>query len=336
VRRRRTTIKVNLLGILNYISVSELIVKGRVLFEPLTGTLVITDTATANTISAVTRPLEADGEKLRHLMAQCVLVTASYRAATAGGPLSLTSAQTFFEFHRKTKRDQMKDYLDAVAGLGLITNEEKIASLDRPDYGPATILLEADYTDAQCTRLFLDVKGKPRKREDYEGAGRRALRALTEDDDDQSYRAIPMTDDALWKKMRAAGQPGINTVLPPQLRNDAVKLGTIIADYSVIVWWATTMHETAKQVEKMRAFLKANPNVDLRHDNSFKRLRNELADHLGKVAKDTKTQFGDPWGLLAMANLLGGEATVSAVINAREFSLDVKNGLALAAGASIP
>lgn len=334
VRRKRTTIKVNLLGILNYISVSELILKGRVLFEPSTGTLVITDTATANTVSAVTRPLEADGEKLRHLMAQCVLVTASYRAANASGPLSLSSAQTFFEFHRKAKRDQMKDYLDAVAGLGLLTAEEKLAMLDRPDYGPATILLEADYDDAQCARLFLNPQGKPRKREVYEAAGRRAMQALTEDDDHESYRSIPMTNDALWKKMRAAGQASLNTVLPPALRNDAVKLGAIIADYSVIVWWSKTMHETAKQVENMRAFLQANPNADLRHDNSFKRLRNQLADHLAKVAQDTKTQFGDPWGLLAMANLLGGDATVSAVINAREFSLDLQTGRALATAVS--
>ncbi|MBL8293208.1 MAG: hypothetical protein JNN08_15280 [Bryobacterales bacterium] len=333
VRRKKTTIKVNLLGILNYISVSELIVKGRVLFEPLTGTLVVTDAATANTISAVTKPLEADGEKLRQLMAQCVLVTASYRAANASGPLTLSSGQTFFEFHRKTKRDQMKDYLDAVQGMGLITKEEKTTMLDRPDYGPSTILLEADYDDALCARLFLDAKGKPRKMDEYESAGRLAIRALTEDDDDQSYRSIPMTNDTLWKKMRAAGQPGIGATLPPALRNDVSKLGAIIADYSVIVWWAKTMQETGKEVEKMRAFLKANPNVDLRHDNSFKRLRNELADHLGKVAKDTKTQFGEPWGLLAMANVVKGEATVSALINAREFTLDVKTERALGSAA---
>jgi len=329
VQRKRTTVKVNLLGILNYVSVSELIVKGRVLFEPLTGTLVVTDTATANTISAVTRPLEADGEKLRHLMAQCVLVTASYRAANVGGPLSLTSAQTFFEFHRKTKRDQMKDYLDAVVGLGLITAEEKTAMLDRPEYGPSTILLEADYNDTRCARLFLDAQGEPRKMDEYERAGRFAVRALTEDDDDQSYRSIPMKNDALWKKMRSAGQASLGTVLPPALRNDVNKLGTVIADYSVIVWWAKTMRETAKEIEKMRTFLADNPAVDLRHDNSFKRLRKELADHLGKVAKDTKTQFGEPWGLVAMANLMQGEASVSAVINAREFSLDVNNERAL-------
>ena len=60
------TWKVNLLGIYNYISTAELVRQGTVLFEPVTGDLVITDKATAQRIAVSTVNFGADTDKLRH------------------------------------------------------------------------------------------------------------------------------------------------------------------------------------------------------------------------------------------------------------------------------
>src|ERR1017187_305086 len=75
------TWKLNLLGIYNYISISELVPQGAVLFEPVTGDLVVTDTATAKRVAAATVNFGADTAKLRHVLAESFLVTAVYRGS---------------------------------------------------------------------------------------------------------------------------------------------------------------------------------------------------------------------------------------------------------------
>ena len=54
-----------------------------------------------------------------------------------------------------------------------------------------------------------------------------------------------------------------------------------------------------EKLAEVRAFLKARPNVDP-ENNDFKALRRGLAEHLKGVASRTKSEFGDPWGLVAM------------------------------------
>jgi hypothetical protein len=51
------------------------------MFEPSTGELVITDTATASKISASTLNFAADGQKLRKVLAESVLISAAYRCS---------------------------------------------------------------------------------------------------------------------------------------------------------------------------------------------------------------------------------------------------------------
>jgi hypothetical protein len=64
-QKKKHTIKLNLLGIYSFISISALTLKGRVMFVPETGELLITDSATATRIAASISNFAADQSKLR-------------------------------------------------------------------------------------------------------------------------------------------------------------------------------------------------------------------------------------------------------------------------------
>ena len=55
----------------------------------------------------------------------------------------------------------------------------------------------------------------------------------------------------------------------------------------------------AVKLAEIRAFIKANPKAGP-DNNTFNGLRRGLAEHLKGVASRTRSEFGDPWGLVAM------------------------------------
>ena len=94
---------------------------------------------------------------------------------------------------------------------------------------------------------------------------------------------------------------------PGAARNDlARKLGTvraehIISDYIVIRWWSDAMHGAAKALMEMRQFLGWADRAVARHRRGFRRAkRGKLEKELADVVKESKSQFGDPWGILAL------------------------------------
>jgi hypothetical protein len=294
LRQRTHTFKVNLLGIYGFGSISRLALEGSVRYEPQSGDLVITDTATASRIESTTLNFGADTEKLRQVLAESFLITAAYQssAATAGPDLVIQHA--YFELHARTNRQNMRDQFDVAHALGLVVDAAAfMQQID--DFGRTTFYVETRYNSALATSLFLDQE-QPRAAAEYEQIGRSALQLLVAEDDPDAYRRKPAIDDALWNRMKATGQPGIPALFPDL---NPVAKAVIQADYTVIVWWADAMRTTAEVLAEMRAFLSANPGVDLNGDD-FQKLRKKLAGQLRKVAANTKKEFGQPWGLVAM------------------------------------
>jgi hypothetical protein len=74
IRDRGVTLKFNLLGILNFLTVSELIRNGETLTDAVTGDVTIKETVTGNKISAILEPM-ARNEALRKAMFDSLLVT---------------------------------------------------------------------------------------------------------------------------------------------------------------------------------------------------------------------------------------------------------------------
>jgi hypothetical protein len=114
-------------------------------------------------------------------------------------------------------------------------------------------------------------------------------------------------DDDLWVQMCSVGQPGFGSLFP-DLRDQQVAV--IAADYSVIVWWAETMRQTAGKLAALRSLVDANPAIGW-EDPRFHSLREDLQNHMRAVARDTKEEFGRPWGLIAMDRVSGCAAQAS-------------------------
>jgi hypothetical protein len=313
IQKKKHALKLNLLGIYNYISVSTLMLKGTVMFESATGELVITDKATATRIAASTFNFAADSEKLRKVLAESVLITAAYRGSNlVAQPPELKISHSYFELHTKTDQTVMRNNLDVLEALGLMTGSEKKEVLaGSARFGRTTLYAETAYGDEVAGALFLK-DGSPRPKEDYESAGRMALNLLVQSGEEDDIRRLPATDNNLWKEMKQQGQANFKSIEKLKAISGPL-LGAIISDYSVIVWWAESMREMGEQLAEIRQFFQINPNVDP-ENNSFKSLRKNLASKLKDVAGKTKGEFGDPWGLVAMDQVSGGKAGARAQI----------------------
>lgn len=311
LRQVKHTFKVNLLGIYNFLSLSKLTVKGKVLYDPETGELILSDSVNATKVQAVVlnagRPNQADPKELRRVMASSLLITAAYRASqTLVTPPTLKSSHIYCELHEQTSRDTMADQLGIAVGLGLMTRRELDQLLNgTAQFGRTVTYASADYNDSLATALFLQ-NDQPRALTEYENIGRYAMQAVaTKGALGDPVRLRPLQNDDLWTQMKAGGQSKFQTLLPDASQ---AQLGVVAADYSTIVWWAETMSESGQALAKIRNFLAKNPGGVDPKNSDFEKLRSGLAKQLNRVAVDTKEEFGRPWGLIAM-DLLTGNRT---------------------------
>lgn len=298
VRQHGLELDVNLLGIFNFRSVTSLSLEGKVLCEPATGSLVITDSATAKRIQSAQVNFGADTQKLRHVLAESFLLTAAYRGALQeiGAP-TLTCSHSCFELQNSTSRADMSAKLRTGVALGLLPDAELPAGTT--DFGRTTFAVSTDYDNDLVARMFLDPNGTPLPRECYENAGRTAIQFLVQEGDDDEARRLPAIDNGLWAQMKELGQPGIPRLFPALA---APLAGAIVADYTTIQWWADAMSGAAQQLAAVRTWLNRNPLAGP-DDPDFQKLRADLAHHLGDVAATTREEFGQPWGLIAMNQL---------------------------------
>ena len=321
IQKKRHALKFNLLGIYNSISVSTLILKGRVLFDHATGELIITDTATASRIAASTLNFAADNEKLKKVMAESVLMTVAYKFSklvTHPKP-ELAITHSYFELHSKTSATDLRNNLDVFEALGLIKANDKNQLLGATKkFGRTTLFAETSFDDPLVNSLFLN-NGAARSQTEYENAGRKALALLVQSDEEQASRRKPATDDALWKEMSKQGQPNFKFIEALKTLNP-VELGVITADYTVIKWWAESMVEMGKRLLEMRKFLDEHPGIDPQN-KAFKSLRKKLGSKLKEVVSNTKAEFGDPWGLVAMDQMSGSKAGAKGLISGPGFTL---------------
>jgi hypothetical protein len=115
--------------------------------------------------------------------------------------------------------------------------------------------------------------------------------------------------------MRAAGQFNFPPLFPDLTD---LQVQVIAADYSVIVWWADAMSCCAQRLAAIETQLAMTPDPAT---PQFQALRADLASHLASVASQTKDEFGQPWGLIAMDLVSGGRAAASIHIAGSRVSL---------------
>jgi hypothetical protein len=307
LEEKRRTLRLNLLGIYNYISLSSLALKSEMFYEESTGQLVLTvrDTATAKRFRAGLDSFRIDAKVLRKVLAESFQATVAYHGgAMLDASPTLRISHTYFELLRKTSRQDMKDNLDAGEALGLITPAQIAQILaEVTDFGRTTFLLETRYGPQAAMRLFIDPPNGPRSFDTYAKAGREALARLVQPGDAHQFRRAIANDpiwqaysehahsSTAWKNIRGAG-----------IENE-VHAATVRSDYLMIVWWATAMENAAAELARMRQLIESNPAIDLEGE-PFTKQRKLVAGKLKEVAKETRESWQDPWGLIAMALVL--------------------------------
>jgi hypothetical protein len=258
----------------------------------------------------------ADTQKLRHVLAESFLITAAYHAAKLMDGPSLQCSHSFFELQNSTSRADIIRKLNTGVAIGLLSRDEATAPDGVPAFGRTLFTVSVEYDSDLLHGMFLDSAGTPRPQETYEIAGRNAIQFLVQADDPDAVRLRPAIDDDLWRKMKAVGQPGFGGLFPgvaPPL------VGAIVADYSSIQWWAETMRNTAQQLVKVEQWTSQHPGLAARDDPDFQKLREDLAGHLKQVAANTREEFGQPWGLIAMNQLANRVAGAKLLISSPTF-----------------
>jgi hypothetical protein len=332
IREREHSLKINLLGIYNFISVSKLTLNGRVLFHPESGELTITDTATSSKIQAGAvnvggKANHADPDQVRKVLASSFLITATYRASgSVVTPPALKSAQTYFHLQNRTSASDLRQGLNLPIGLRLMTVQERDAIVQGADsFGRTMLYARTQYGDDLTRRMFLNGE-TPLGADFYESIGRQAMQiAVREGDDDP--RLKPLQSDDLWKEMKRLGQPSFGQIQEFR-RLNANQLGAITTDYTVIVWWADAMQKAAAKMAAVRRAIAQNMDV---HSAEFNRLRSDLADHLRDVAAHTHDEFGKPWGIIVMDMATGSASDASVVCSGPRLTVSKSRQAALMA-----
>jgi len=298
--KRDAALRINLLGILNYLTISELIRNSETLTDGVTGDVTIKETVTGSRISAVIDPQDR-AEALRKAMFDSMLATTSYRAGRAVAVPDLSCDQVHFTLRDKTERRNMTDYLNWFMALNLLTQHDKEAFLTNfADGGRSTCVLRTSFGDADCTSMFFDETGDLRQKQYYLEIGRRALQALLDPQDNPNDRLrYQMLNDALWPQ---ALKIGANSNLGPLagLSTSDAKVEYLIGDVELIASWAKAMVEAGALVQDMRRFVGNSDPTALIHDNEFKSKREALQNKLSDMVKASKTRFEEPWGMVCL------------------------------------
>jgi hypothetical protein len=328
VRARTTglTLKVNLLGIVNLLSLSKLISNCEILFEPASGDLTIKETAKSERIGAITDQLHRQ-EALRKALFESVLATTTYRAGKAVALPDLDCHCLHFVLSAGTSQDNVRDYLNWFATLGLIQQPEAGALLAQ--YGgdkTSTCVLRTALNDAACERLFFDGGGGLREESYYLEFGRRALRAMLALSEDAIGRARYQTldDPTRWAAAIQMGpSPELRNVIPLNSSDPRFEsaLNLVIGDIYDLAWWARSMSNAGKALQAMRQFMAGRDGAGLQNDPGFQQHRDALQKTMLKVVSESKARFDQPWGMTALYWSAGTPPTASGKATAGQWSV---------------
>ena len=106
--------------------------------------------------------------------------------------------------------------------------------------------------------------------------------------------------------MGETGNPAAFKTIDGLRSLNATELGAVTADWIDIRWWANAMLRVAPQLSQVLEAIESSPAADPTTDTAFMRQRKALEDILSDVGKNTRSAFGDGWGLLVMFNLSNG------------------------------
>jgi hypothetical protein len=302
-RTRGTAFKLNLLGLVNFISASDFVRNCVVVKDPGTGDLTITDNATGSRINAQVEDMRRS-EALHKAMFESLMLTATYRVSNAIDMTGIASHNFHFAFNRDTSSAILADRLNWLVVMNLLTKPEADNYLKQfPGGGPSTCLLRTAFDDHACQSLFFEAPGQPWGRDHYLEIGRKAMRALIDpnNSDVDGYRCALL--DQHWADAVAIGP---NNNLAPlvglHLTDSTGQMITqyLIGDVYTIDWWATAMQTASGAIIRMQTFVAGADPATLADNAEFANRRDELQKTMAGVIGNSRTRFDEPWGLVSL------------------------------------
>ncbi len=331
-RIRSTALRINLLGIVNLISISQLVSSCEFLFEPSSGDLTIKETAQSEKISAITDPIKRQ-DALRKALFESVLTTTTYVVGKTVAMPSLSCAAVYFAANRSTSKQALANYTNWFMMLNLMTADERrgiIAGFGGGGDSACTIRVPLD--DKLCEALFFDRAGARRAGGEYLEIGRQALRSLLDPGanaiDQVRYQVL--NDANKWASAVQMGpSPELRSVIPLNSADPSfdVALQVVMGDVYDIAWWATGMENAGKALQQMRAFLSGRDPASLAGDTAFANQRNGLQKAMLNMVATSKARFDQPWGLMCLFQA-AGFPSASGKLTTRELSIE-KTGAAV-------
>ena len=318
VRKKQVVLKLNLLGLVNFISVSELIRKCVVVKDPGTGFLTIADSVTGNRINAVAEPLRRS-EALRKTMFESLMLTATYRVSDAISMPELTSHNFHFAFNDTTKSAVLADYLGWCVLMNLLTEQERSDYLKGfPGGGHSTCLIRTEFDKSACHSLFFETPNKLWDVSHYLNLGRQAMRALIDPGNSDTDRIRYALLDKHWADaVRTGPNDNLASLVGLHLTNSTDRAITmfLIGDVYTIAWWADAMVAAGQAIADMQQFLAGADPATLAGSHEFAKRRDQLQKKMAGVISKSRTRFDEPWGLVSLfwaAGSTGASARVMA------------------------
>jgi len=316
-QKKETKLTLNLFGLVNFLSLSDLVRKCVVVKDPDSGDLTIADSTTGTRINAETMP-ERRRDALHKAMFESLMLTATYRVGKAIAMTGLSSKNFHFAFNSTTKSTILADYLNWFVALRLLTAAQRDDYLKRfVGGGGSTCLLRTEFDDDACRSLFFQSSGQLWDAAHYLDIGRRAMLALIDRNDGEanSYRYDLL--DRHWADAFKIGPNdnlaplvGLHVTDPHELAITQVLRG----DVYTITWWADAMNKAGTAIVKMQQFLASQDPASKATNQEFANQRAALQKKMAGVIHDSQTRFDEPWGLLAMFWAAGSKSASAKLV----------------------
>ena len=292
---KKYSLTVNILGIYNYRTVEDFIRSMQVVRNNEDGSIVITDSLTAKTITVASTLLAADPDRLRAALYEAFFATATYKALSTGIGVTATFAagQEFLIYADSMGyRDALKQ-LNVGQVLGVMPPTVKgglPASGAKVHH--ARFAASCSYDNDHVLRFFFsDIEAfTPRTSADLTKTGRAVLAALLDPQDPTDQKRIAaLNSDQAWADMDA--NPA--QILPPYS-----------ADWTLITWWASSIASVGGLLASTIQYAKTVVG-DPTADKTFMKKRAALALALDGVTHKTKAVFERGFPICVMATLAG-------------------------------
>jgi hypothetical protein len=316
-RKKETNLTLNLFGLVNYLSLADLVRKCVVVQDPDSGNLTIADSATGTRINAETMP-DRRRNALHKALFESLMLTSTYRVANTITMTGLSSKNFHFAFNTNTKTTILADYLNWFLAMNLVSTAQ------RDDYmkqfvggGASTCLLRTEFDDVACRSLFFQAPDQLWGEAHYLDIGRRAMLAVIDPNDGDANRYRYALLEQHWPDALSAGPTNNLATLVGLQVSDTHQLAitqVLRGDVYTITWWADAMHKAGAEIVRMQRFLAGRSAPSMATNQQFEKQRAELQKKMAEVIHDSQTRFDEPWGLLAMLWAAGSKSASARLV----------------------